>query len=70
MCGPYGADLIGAPETVAAKVLDANAALGGLSRLTFQMSSAMQEPDAMERSITLLGTEVMPRVRAEIAKTV
>jgi probable LLM family oxidoreductase len=70
MCGPYGAYLIGAPETVAAKVLDANAALGGLSRLTFQMSSAMQEPDAMERSITLLGTEVMPRVRAELERTV
>lgn len=70
MCGPYGAYLIGAPETVAAKVLDANAALGGLSRLTFQMSSAMQEPDAMERSITLLGTEVMPRVKAKLAKGV
>ena len=62
MCGPYGAYLIGAPDTVAAKVLAASAALGGISRLTFQMSSAMQEPDAMQRSIALLGTEVMPRV--------
>lgn len=67
MCGPYGAYLIGAPDTVAAKVLAAGAALGGISRLTFQMSSAMQEPDAMQRSITLLGTEVMPRVTRSLA---
>lgn len=64
MCGPYGAYLIGAPDTVAAKVATASAALGGISRLTFQMSSAMQEPDAMQRSISLLGTEVIPRVKA------
>jgi probable LLM family oxidoreductase len=64
MCAPGGSYLIGAPETVAAKVRAAGAALGGLSRLTFQMSSAMQEPEAMQRSIALLGTEVMPRVKA------
>ncbi|WP_027173416.1 Atu2307/SP_0267 family LLM class monooxygenase [Methylobacterium sp. 10] len=69
LCGPYGAYLIGAPDTVAAKALAASAALGGISRLTFQMSSAMQEPDAMQRSITLLGTEVMPRIKAERAET-
>ncbi|KAB7782796.1 LLM class flavin-dependent oxidoreductase [Methylorubrum populi] len=69
MCGPRGAYLVGAPETVAAKALDACDALGGISRLTFQMSSAMHEPDAMERSITLLGTEVMPQVKAKLAMT-
>lgn len=69
MCGPNGAYLIGSPDTVAAKVLKANAALGGISRMTFQMSSAMQEPGAMERSITLLGVEVMPRVKAGLAET-
>ncbi len=67
MCSPYGAYLIGSPETVAAKALAASEALGGISRLTFQMSSAMQEPDAMRRSITLLGTEVIPRVKAQLA---
>ncbi|MGU3285127.1 LLM class flavin-dependent oxidoreductase [Methylobacterium mesophilicum] len=67
MCGPYGAYLIGSPETVAAKMLGANDALGGISRLTFQMSSAMQAPEAMQRSITLLGTEVMPRVKGSLA---
>jgi hypothetical protein len=28
------------------------------------MSSAMQEPEAMQRSIALLGTAVMPRLKA------
>ncbi|MDB5647342.1 hypothetical protein [Methylobacterium sp.] len=36
--------------------------------IEFQMSSPMQEPDAMERSIALQGTEVMPRVKANVAK--
>ncbi|ACL61400.1 Atu2307/SP_0267 family LLM class monooxygenase [Methylobacterium nodulans] len=65
MCGPYGAYLVGAPESVAAKVRAASEALGGVSRLTFQMSSAMQEPEAMQRSIELLGTEVAPRLRRQ-----
>lgn len=64
MCGPQGAYLIGAPETVAARARAASAALGGVSRLTFQMSSAMQEPEAMQRSIELLGRDVAPRLRA------
>ncbi|MES0101872.1 LLM class flavin-dependent oxidoreductase [Mesorhizobium sp. M0019] len=66
MCGPRGAFLIGAPETVAAKILSASEALGGISRITFQMSSASLEPSAMKRSIELLGTAVAPIVR-EIA---
>ena len=63
-CGPGGAYLIGAPATVAAKMLEAGAALGGLSRITFQMSSASLDTAAMKRSITLLGTEVAPIIRA------
>ena len=63
-CGPGGAYLIGAPATVAAKMLEASAALGGLSRITFQMSSASLDTAAMKRSITLLGTEVAPIIRA------
>jgi alkanesulfonate monooxygenase SsuD/methylene tetrahydromethanopterin reductase-like flavin-dependent oxidoreductase (luciferase family) len=38
--------------------------LGGLSRITFQMSTASLETSAMKRSIELLGTEVAPIVRA------
>ncbi len=63
MCGPDGAFLIGDPATVAAKMLAASAALGGLSRITFQMSSASLETAAMKRSIELLGTAVAPIVR-------
>lgn len=69
MCGPDGAFLIGSAETVGAKILAANEALGGLSRVTFQMSSAMLETDAMQRSITLLGTRVAPAVKAVLAGT-
>lgn len=64
MCGPGGAFLVGDPDTVAAKMLAASEVLGGLSRITFQMSSASLEHAAMTRSIDLLGREVAPRVRA------
>lgn len=64
MAGPDGAFLIGAPETVAAKVLRASEELGGVSRITFQMSTASLETAEMKRSIELLGTEVAPIVRA------
>ena len=67
MCGPSGAYLIGDPETVADKVLAASEALGGISRLTFQMSSALLEHGAMLSSIELLGTKVAPIVRAASA---
>ncbi len=63
MCGPDGAFLIGDPATVAGKMLDASGALGGVGRITFQMSTASLETDAMMRSIDLLGTEVAPIVR-------
>src|SRR6476620_2123884 len=49
--------------TVASKMLDASEALGGVGRITFQMSTASLETAAMKRSIELLGTEVVPIVR-------
>lgn len=64
LAGPEGAFLIGGPETVAAKMLKASETLGGLSRITFQMSSAAADTGALKRSIELLGTEVAPIVRA------
>ncbi|PSH65266.1 Atu2307/SP_0267 family LLM class monooxygenase [Phyllobacterium sophorae] len=64
MAGPQGAFLIGAPATVVEKTIKARQALGGLSRITFQMSTASLETVAMKRSIELLGTEVAPIVRA------
>jgi probable LLM family oxidoreductase len=67
MCGPGGAFLIGDPETVARKMIEASADLGGVSRFTFQMSSASTEHQAMIKSIELLGTEAAPIARASIS---
>jgi probable LLM family oxidoreductase len=69
MAGPDGAFLIGGPATVAAKIRDADAALGGVARITFQMSTASLDTAAMRRSIELLGAEVAPVVRNEGAMT-
>src|SRR6202043_3607570 len=52
------------PATIASKMLDAGDALGGVGRITFQMTSVFLETVAMKRSIELLGTEVAPIVRA------
>ncbi len=69
MAGPEGAFLVGDPATVAAKMRHADEALGGVSRITFQMSTASLETAAMKRSIELLGTEVAPIIRATQAGT-
>ncbi|MHB2264015.1 LLM class flavin-dependent oxidoreductase [Aliihoeflea sp. PC F10.4] len=69
MAGPEGAFLIGDPKTVAAKMLKASEDLGGVSRITFQMSTASLDTAAMKRSIELLGTEVAPIVRAAHGKS-
>ena len=66
MCGPGGAFLIGDPQTVADKMLRASRTLGGVSRMTFQMSSASLDHETMKRSIALLGCEVAPIVRQAI----
>lgn len=63
MAGPDGAFLVGSPKTFAAKMLRASETLGGLSRITFQMSTASFETDAMKQSIELLGTDVAPIIR-------
>jgi alkanesulfonate monooxygenase SsuD/methylene tetrahydromethanopterin reductase-like flavin-dependent oxidoreductase (luciferase family) len=64
MAGPDGAFLVGDPKTIADKMLQASETLGGLSRITFQMSTASLETAAMKQSIELLGTEVAPIIRA------
>lgn len=67
MTGPGGAFLVGSPETVAAKMLHASEVLGGVSRITFQMSTASLDTVAMKRSIELLGVEVAPVVRKTLS---
>jgi probable LLM family oxidoreductase len=65
--GPTGALLVGDPETVAEKILRVNESLGGISRLTFQMSVAALPHAKLLRAIELLGTRVAPLVRAALA---
>jgi len=63
MCGLHGAFLIGDPQTVASKMIAASETLGGVSRITLQMSSSSMAHSAMRQSIQLLGNEVAPLIR-------
>jgi len=65
--GPTGALLIGDAETVAEKILTINEALGGISRLTFQMSVASLPHAKLMHAIEILGTQVAPIVRSRLA---
>jgi probable LLM family oxidoreductase len=65
--GPTGALIIGDPERVAEKILYVNEALGGLTRITFQMGVSALPHQKMLRSIELLGTRVAPIIKKEFA---
>jgi probable LLM family oxidoreductase len=65
--GPTGALLIGDAKTVATKILYVNEALGGISRLTFQMGVSTLPHEKMLRAIEILGTRVAPVIRKESA---
>lgn len=60
--GPQGALLIGNPEEVAEKILRHSEALGGISRLTFQMDNAGLSHLKLMQSIELIGTRVAAMV--------
>ncbi len=62
MRGPTGPYLIGDPETVAQKVRHVDEVLGGVSRLTFQMTNVALPHAKMLNAIELLGTHVIPVV--------
>jgi probable LLM family oxidoreductase len=57
--GPDGAFLVGGPEEIAAKILRHSKALGGISRITFQMDFGIPHENLV-KSIELLGKEVSP----------
>src|ERR1700691_2794065 len=61
--GPTGALLIGDARTVAKKILYVNEALGGISRITFQMGVSTLPHEKMLHAIEILGTQVAPIVR-------
>ncbi|RRA47240.1 LLM class flavin-dependent oxidoreductase [Acidipila sp. EB88] len=62
--GATGALLVGSPQEVADKVAYYNEVLGGIDRLNFQMSAAALTPSMLMQAIELLGTQVVPLVRA------
>jgi len=64
LLGPSGALIVGAPETVLRKIAHYDESLGGISRLSFQMSVAGLPHDRLTRAIKLLGSHVAPLVRA------
>jgi probable LLM family oxidoreductase len=68
--GPKGALLIGDVDTVAKKILYVNEALGGVTRITFQMGVSTLPHPKMLRAIELLGTGVAPAVNKQLTAAV
>lgn len=60
-----GALIVGGPEEVAEKILRHSEALGGISRVTFQMDSALLPHSKIVKSIELLGQKVKPLVNGQ-----
>ena len=65
--GPRGANLVGTPDEVAAKILYEHE-LFGLDRFLIQMSVGTLPHDKVLHSIELFGTKVAPIVRREIER--
>ena len=61
-CEPGGPYLIGDSDAVAAKVLYINDVLGGIDRMSLQMTNVMMPAVTMRRAIELLGQQVKPAV--------
>jgi probable LLM family oxidoreductase len=61
---PTGALIVGNPATAIQKIQHYNDTLGGISRLSFQMSVAGIPHEKMLRSIELIGNEVAPTIQA------
>ena len=61
--GPLGALLIGDPDEVVEKITRHSEALGGISRITFQMNVASLPHAKLMRAIELVGTRVAPALR-------
>lgn len=61
--GPHGALLIGDPEEIVEKILRHSEALGGISRITFQMNVTSLPHAKLMRAIEAIGTRVAPALR-------
>jgi alkanesulfonate monooxygenase SsuD/methylene tetrahydromethanopterin reductase-like flavin-dependent oxidoreductase (luciferase family) len=65
--GPLGANLVGTPEEVAAKILYEHQ-LFGLDRFLIQLSVGTLPHEKVLRAIELFGTKVAPIVRREVER--
>ena len=65
--GPDGALYVGAPETVAKKIVDTIRLLG-LSRFVMKYSNGTLPHESLMKSIGLYGAEVIPRVRRSLER--
>jgi probable LLM family oxidoreductase len=61
--GPQGALIIGNPDEVVQKIVRHSRALGGISRITFQMNAASLSHTKLMSAIELLGKRVAPALR-------
>jgi alkanesulfonate monooxygenase SsuD/methylene tetrahydromethanopterin reductase-like flavin-dependent oxidoreductase (luciferase family) len=66
--GPQGALLIGHPDEVVEKIIRLSEALGGISRISFQMNAASLPHAKLMHAIEALGTGVAPALRKEFAR--
>jgi probable LLM family oxidoreductase len=64
--GSQGALIIGDPDEVVEKIIRHSKALGGISRITFQMNAASLPHVKLMRAIELLGKRVAPALRDEL----
>ncbi len=63
--GPTGALIVGDPDSAVEKVRRFSESLGGISRLSFQMSVAGLQHEKMLSSIELIGSRVVPAMRKD-----
>lgn len=63
--GPLGAFLVGSAEEVAAKIIRHSNALGGITRLSFQMDNAGLSHKKLMQAIELIGKKVKPLVNSK-----
>jgi probable LLM family oxidoreductase len=64
LAGARGALIIGSPDEVAEKIKRHSEALGGISRVTFQMDGAELPHEMLMQAINLIGTKVKPLVNS------
>jgi probable LLM family oxidoreductase len=64
--GPYGALLIGDPDEVVEKIVRHSKALGGISRVTFQMNPGSLSQEKLMRAIELIGRRIVPALRKQL----